>query len=64
MHRLLALVGTVLSECAENSIVCRLGGDEFLLYMKEASRESAVACMEKIMKQFHQKKEEEVCGIS
>ena len=58
--RLLALVGTVLSECAENSIVCRLGGDEFLLYMKEASRESAVACMEKIMKQFHQKKEEDV----
>ena len=58
--RLLALVGTVLSECAENSIVCRLGGDEFLLYMKEASRESAVACIEKIMKQFLQKKEEDV----
>ncbi|MGN0328126.1 MAG: HD domain-containing phosphohydrolase [Lachnospira sp.] len=58
--RLLVLVGTVLSECAENSIVCRLGGDEFLLYMKEASRESAASCVEKIMKQFYQKKEEDV----
>lgn len=58
--RLLMLVGTVLTECAENSIICRLGGDEFLLYMKEASRESAVACVEKIMKQFQQKKEEDV----
>lgn len=58
--RLLMLVGAILSECAKNSVVCRLGGDEFLLYMKDATRESAVACVESIMKQFHQKKEEDV----
>lgn len=58
--RLLVLVGTVLSEGAENSIVCRLGGDEFLQYMKDASIESAASCVEKIMTQFHQKKEEDV----
>ena len=58
--RLLMQVGAILSECAKNSVVCRLGGDEFLLYMKDATRESAVACVESIMKQFHQKKEEDV----
>ena len=33
----LRLVGAMLTECMENAVVCRLGGDEFLFYLPEAS---------------------------
>ncbi len=35
--RALRLVGEVLTECMENAVVCRLGGDEFLFYLPEVS---------------------------
>ena len=35
--RALILVGEVLTECMESAVVCRLGGDEFLFYLPEAS---------------------------
>ena len=36
--RALRLVGAMLTECMENAVVCRLGGDEFLFYLPEAVR--------------------------
>jgi len=35
--RALRLVGAMLTECMENAVVCRLGGDEFLFYLPEVS---------------------------
>ena len=35
--RALRLVGATLTECMENAVVCRLGGDEFLFYLPATS---------------------------
>ena len=35
--RALRLVGAMLTECMENAVVCRLGGDEFLFYLPAVS---------------------------
>ena len=53
----LKTVGEVLSKYGESTIVARLGGDEFLFYMKEVDREGATGIIEKIMKDFEEKKE-------
>ena len=53
----LKTVGEVLSLYGENAIVTRLGGDEFLFYMKDVDREEATRIIENIMKEFDERKE-------
>ncbi|MBQ4523908.1 MAG: diguanylate cyclase [Lachnospiraceae bacterium] len=51
-------VGEVLLSFPENAIMSRIGGDEFLYYMKDTDEEKAKAKIEDIMAAFHQRKEE------
>ena len=37
--RALKLLGTLLSEYTHQAVVCRLGGDEFLMFMPDCSKE-------------------------
>ena len=50
--RALRLVGAMLTECMENAVVCRLGGDEFLFYLSEASEEEMNMRMRKLFESF------------
>ena len=50
--RALRLVGAMLTECMENAVVCRLGGDEFLFYLPEASEEEMNMRMRKLFDSF------------
>ena len=54
--RVLKLVGDTLKANGENSLCCRLGGDEFLLFMKDISREDAETRIGKILSEFDEKK--------
>ena len=50
--RALRLVGEVLTECMENAVVCRLGGDEFLFYLPEASEAEMSMRIRKLFDSF------------
>lgn len=50
--RALRLLGSLLLDQARHAIVCRLGGDEFLMYMPDATRDEAVETVEKVLKGF------------
>ena len=50
--RALRLVGAMLTECMENAVVCRLGGDEFLFYLPETSEEEMNTRMRKLFDSF------------
>ena len=51
-------VGEVLIANTDGAIVTRLGGDEFLYYMKDVDKEEATRRIEKIMAEFDQRKSE------
>ena len=51
-------VGEVLLSFDENAIISRIGGDEFLYYIKDTSEEKAKDRIEDIMEAFQQKKTE------
>ena len=48
----LRLVGAMLTECMENAVVCRLGGDEFLFYLPEASEAEVSVRIRKLFDSF------------
>ena len=50
--RALRLVGAMLTECMENAVVCRLGGDEFLFYLPEVSEVEMNTQMRKLFDSF------------
>ncbi|MCR4763444.1 MAG: diguanylate cyclase [Lachnospiraceae bacterium] len=54
--RALKLVGDILSAYSDDSLCCRLGGDEFLLFMMRASREAAEKRVRHIIDTFEEKK--------
>ena len=54
--RVLKYLGDTLKENSEEGICCRLGGDEFLLFIKHASKEDAEVRVQKIMREFDAKK--------
>lgn len=56
----LMTVGEVLSEVGENTIVSRLGGDEFLYYMKGVTKEEAEEQIQKVQELFAERKEQNV----
>ena len=51
-------VGEVLADFTEDAIAVRIGGDEFLYYMKNVEKESAIARIENIEQAFEEKKKE------
>lgn len=51
----LSLMGETLRENSGDSLCCRLGGDEFLLFMKNISREDAEARIQKILGDYNLK---------
>ena len=58
--RALKLLGSLLMEHAQHSVVCRLGGDEFLMFVSEVSKEEIIDIVTKIQKKFEQCKEEDM----
>lgn len=57
--RALKLLGTLLSEYTHQAVVCRLGGDEFLMFMPECSREKLTEIVSGILRQFNENKEKD-----
>ena len=53
----LKTVGEVLSKFEDRAILSRLGGDEFLLYMKNVEKDEAADLARQIMKDFEERKE-------
>ena len=51
-HRALKVLGTLLTEVSPNSIVCRLGGDEFLLFIPETDKEQVTAFIQNLFEKF------------
>lgn len=54
--RALRCVGEALTANGQNSVCCRLGGDEFLCFMKGVTQAEAEAGMQKIIADFEQRK--------
>lgn len=54
----LMTTGKVLSECGQDAVIARIGGDEFLFYMKHVDKKEAMERVEEIQKNFRQKKEQ------
>ena len=57
--RALRLMGETILSCGKDSLSCRLGGDEFLLYLKNVSREDAETRVRAILNRFSEKKNED-----
>ena len=55
--RALRLVGAMLTECMENAVVCRLGGDEFLFYLPEVSEAEMNTRMRRLFESFEAAKD-------
>ena len=54
--RALRLMGEILLENGEKCLSCRLGGDEFLFFMNNVTREEAEEKVRKIIGEFNEKK--------
>ena len=50
--RTLKVLGTLLTESSQNSVVCRLGGDEFLLFIPETDKEQVTAFIQDLFEKF------------
>ena len=57
--RVLKLMGDTLIANSENSLCCRLGGDEFLFFMKNVTKDEAEQKVQKIINEFVEKKNED-----
>ena len=55
--RALRMMGEILTENSGNGICCRLGGDEFLLFLPGAAREAAEDRVRKIIRDFTERKD-------
>lgn len=58
--RALGCLGTLLKDVGEPSVACRLGGDEFLLFLPEATKDQAQEGIKQLFAQFIEKKDEDV----
>ena len=52
----LKLLGDTISNCSEDSIACRVGGDEFLLFVSNTAKEDVTKLSEQIFENFSAKK--------
>ena len=57
--RALKLLGSLLMEYAQRSVVCRLGGDEFLMFVPGVSKDEIVKIVTGIQEKFEQNKEKD-----
>ena len=57
--RILHIMGDTLTENSSDSLCCRLGGDEFLLFMKNVSEKEAAGRMERIIRDFEENKKDD-----
>lgn len=57
--RALKLLGSLLMEYAQHSVVCRLGGDEFLMFVPGVSKDKIVKIVTGIQEKFEQNKEKD-----
>lgn len=57
--RALKLLGSLLMEYAQRSVVCRLGGDEFLMFVPGVSKDEIVKIVTEIQEKFEQNKEKD-----
>ncbi|MBQ3968091.1 MAG: diguanylate cyclase [Lachnospiraceae bacterium] len=57
--KILKVMGECLKDHSENAVSCRLGGDEFLHFMKKVSKESAEKQAREIMYEFNEKKDDD-----
>ena len=57
--RALKLFGSLLMEYAQHSVVCRLGGDEFLMFVPGVSKDEIVKIVTGIQEKFEQNKEKD-----
>ena len=55
--RVLRYFGETLKENSADGLCCRLGGDEFILFIKQASRDEAEEVIRRIIKEFDEKKD-------
>lgn len=58
--RALKLLGSLLMEYTRHAVVCRLGGDEFLMFVPNVSKEKITEIVTEIQKKFEQSKEKDV----
>ena len=58
--RALGCLGTLLKDVGEPSVACRLGGDEFLLFLPGATKDQAQERIKQLFAQFIEKKDEDV----
>lgn len=58
--RALGCLGTLLKDVGEPFVACRLGGDEFLLFLPEATKDQAQERIKQLFAQFIEKKDEDV----
>ncbi len=56
----LKLMGDILSGCGSDTVCCRLGGDEFLLFIKNASRQEALYRVRSIIGAYAAEKDKDV----
>lgn len=54
--RVLKLLGSLLSKYSSECIACRLGGDEFLLFVPEVTKEKSIKLITDLLHQFNSKK--------
>ena len=57
--RVLKLLGNLLLEYSSECLACRLGGDEFLLFMPDADQNSITEVITTIFKKFNTRKEQD-----
>lgn len=55
--RALKMLGEMITECMENAIACRLGGDEFLFYLPEVSENQMKELMQRLFDRFREAKD-------
>lgn len=58
--RVLKVLGDTITNCAENAIACRLGGDEFLIFLPDTAREASEILVGQIFERFTTKKNADV----
>ena len=58
--RILKILGETISECAKEAVTCRLGGDEFLIFMPDMPKDAVDELVGKIFDSFVAKKEKNI----
>lgn len=58
--RILKLLGETISACVGDAVTCRLGGDEFLVFLRDLERDEVDKVVSAIFESFTAKKEKEI----